>query len=76
MLITTEKNKHFKRQSHKMVKHTQTIRRHKPTNYLSVFDNFVGLTIKGLTDISDKKPFITHIIFIVETEVTQVFLLI
>ena len=33
----------FKRQPHKMVKHTQTIRR------LSVFDHFVGFSLKGLT---------------------------
>ena len=32
-----------------MVKQTQTIRRQKPTNGLSVFDHFVGLTLKGLT---------------------------
>ena len=38
----------FKSQSHKMVKHTQTIRRQKPTNCLSVFDHFVGLALKGL----------------------------
>ena len=31
-----------------MVKHTQTIRLLLPTNCLSVFDNFVGLTFKGL----------------------------
>ena len=37
-----------------MVKHTQTIvgnqtvRRKKPTNYLSVFDHFVKLALKGL----------------------------
>ena len=31
-----------------MVKHTQTVRRQKPTNYLSVFDHFVGLALKGL----------------------------
>ena len=31
-----------------MVKHTQTIRRQEPTNYLSVFDHFVGLVLKGL----------------------------
>ena len=31
-----------------MVKHTQTIRRQKPMNCLSVFDYFVGLTLKGL----------------------------
>ena len=32
-----------------MVKHIQTIRRQKPTNCVSVFDNFVGLALKGLT---------------------------
>ena len=32
-----------------MVKHTQTIRRLLPTNCLSVFDNFVGLALKGLS---------------------------
>ena len=37
------------RQPHQMVKHTQTIRRLLPTNYLSVFDHFVGLSLKGLT---------------------------
>ena len=31
-----------------MVKHTQTIRRLFQTNCLSVFDHFVGLTVKGL----------------------------
>ena len=33
-----------------MVKHIQTIRRQKqkPTNFLSVFDHFVGLVPKGL----------------------------
>ena len=38
----------FKRQPHKMVKHTQTIRRQKLTNCLSVFEHFVGLALKGL----------------------------
>ena len=32
----------FKRQPHKMVKHTQTIRWQQPANCLSVFDHFVG----------------------------------
>ena len=32
---------------HKVVKHTQTIRRQKPTNCLSVFDHFEGLALKG-----------------------------
>ena len=31
-----------------MVKNTQTIRRQKPTNCLSVFDHFVGLALKWL----------------------------
>ena len=31
-----------------MVKHTQTIRRQKPTNCLSVFDHFLGLVLIGL----------------------------
>ena len=38
----------FKRQSQKMVKHTQTVRRQFATNCLSVFDHFVKLTFKGL----------------------------
>ena len=38
-----------KSQPHKMVKHTQTIRRLMPTNCLSVFDHFVGLALKGFT---------------------------
>ena len=31
-----------------MIKHTQTIRRKEPANFLSVFDYFVGLALKGL----------------------------
>ena len=38
---------YFKRQSHKMVKHTQTICRQKRANCLSVFDLFVGWHLKG-----------------------------
>ena len=38
----------LKCQPHKMVKHTQTIRRLLPTNCLSVFDHFVGLALKEL----------------------------
>ena len=41
----------FKLQPHKMVKHTQTIRRQQPTNCLSVFDHFVGLALKRLKKI-------------------------
>ena len=36
------------RQSHKMVKHSQTIRRQKLTNCLNVLDHFVGLVLNGL----------------------------
>ena len=42
---------HFKRQFHKMIKHTQTICgriRKLLTNCLSVFDHFVALALKGL----------------------------
>ena len=38
----------FKRQPHKKVKHTYTIRQQKPTNCLSVFDHIVGSALKGL----------------------------
>ena len=34
-----------------MNKHTQTIRLLLPTNCLSVFDRFMGFTLKGLTHI-------------------------
>ena len=37
----------FKCQPHKMIKHTQTIRRLLPTNCLSLFDHFVGWRLKG-----------------------------
>ena len=35
-----------------MVKHTQNIRPQQSTNCLSVFNHFVGLTVKGLIPIS------------------------
>ena len=37
-----------------MVKHTQPILPQKQTNYLSVFDYFVGLALKGLNQ-NDRK---------------------
>ena len=40
----------FKRQSYKIVKHTQAIRQLLLANYLRVFDHFVGLPLKGLRD--------------------------
>ena len=42
----------FKRQPHKMVKHTQTVRRNKRTNCLSVFDHFAELARKELMKFS------------------------
>ena len=45
---TNNFSKPFKRQPHELVKHTEIICRLLPTNYLSVFDHFVGLAIKGL----------------------------
>ena len=39
----------LKRQFHKMVKRTQTIRRQFSTNCLSVFDHFVELVLKRLS---------------------------
>ena len=50
----------FKPQSHKMVKHAQTIRRQKPTNCLSVFDHFVELALKVLKN-NAKTPLLTSI---------------
>ena len=37
----------FKLQPHKMIKHTQVIRRLLPTNCLNVFDHFVGLILEA-----------------------------
>ena len=50
--------KPFKRQPHKMAKHSQTIRRQKLTNCLSVFDHFVKLALKGLTISFFQKKFL------------------
>ena len=36
-----------KRQTHKVIKHTQALRRLLPTNCLSVFDHFVGWSLKA-----------------------------
>ena len=41
-----------KPEPHKMIKHTQTISRQQPTNFLSVFDHFVGLELEGLKSLS------------------------
>ena len=35
----------FKQQPHKIVKHTETIRRQQPTNRLIAFDHFGGLAL-------------------------------
>ena len=42
----------LKRQPHKMVKHTQAIRRPLSTICLSVFDHFVWLALKGLVSVA------------------------
>ena len=57
----------FKRQPHKMVKHTQTICRQQSTNCLSVFDNFVGFVLKGLKENLSKVfgKFIRHLTIII-----------
>ena len=47
-MILMNSTQAFKRQPHKMVRHTQIIRWQKPTNCMSVFDHFVGLTLKKL----------------------------
>ena len=41
-----EPSQTFRHQPHKMVKHTQTIRRQQPTNCLNVFDHLVGLALQ------------------------------
>ena len=46
--LSVVQNYPFKRQFHKMVKHTQTIRGKLPTNCLSGFDHFVGLAFQRL----------------------------
>ena len=38
-----------------MVKHIKTIRRQKLTNCLSVFEHCMGLTLKGLTQLPQKR---------------------
>ena len=45
----------FKRQPHKIVKHTQTVRQQQLANCLSVFDHCLGLALKGLILANDNK---------------------
>ena len=40
-----------------MVKHTKVIRQQQPRNCLSVFDHFVGLTLKGLRILENEEMF-------------------
>ena len=59
-----------------MVKHTQTTRRQKPTNCLSVFDHFVGLALKGyLLRLSSFNSFLTDLRLLTETVQTLIILL-
>ena len=53
----------FKRQPHKMVKHTQTICQLLPTNCLIVFDDFVGLAFEGLVFSYTLKKWVKLIVF-------------
>ena len=53
------KGQPFKRQPHKMVRHTQIISGNLPTNCLSVFDHFVGLALKRLKKIFKKYSFVS-----------------
>ena len=39
------------RQTHKMIKHTQTIRRQFADDLFEVFNHFMGLTLKGLRSV-------------------------
>ena len=55
----------FKRQTHKMVKHTQTIRRPLATNCLSVWP-FVDLALKELTFVVPRLPFISMFSIIIQ----------
>ena len=52
LIYEVQKNP-FNRQLNKMVKHTQTIRRMLSTDFLSVFDHFVGLAFIGLNKCSN-----------------------
>ena len=50
-IFSTQVFEPSKRQPHKMVKHTKTIRRQQPTtNCFSVLDLFVGLLLKWLDE--------------------------
>ena len=57
----------LKRQSHKMVKPTQTNLRQQPTNCLSVFDHFVELALKGL-----KRLYFSRAVFLFEIQKNQI----
>ena len=57
-------NYSFKRQPHKMTKHTQTIRRQQPTNYLRVFEHFVRLELRLCSYcMTNLKLFLSFIVF-------------
>ena len=44
-------DKPIEHKPHKMVRHTQTIRRQKPTDCLSVFEQSLGLPTEGLKQV-------------------------
>ena len=53
-----------------MVKHTQTIRRLLPTNCLNVFNHFVGLALKGLSD-AGRRP--VMLVYVHSNEINEKF---
>ena len=55
LLFQTDLTQPFKRQPHKMVKHTQAIRGQQPSG-LSMFDHFVGLALNRLKRSRSKIP--------------------
>ena len=59
--------------THKMVKYTQTICRQKPTNYLSVFDHFVGLALIGLRNIRSNvlRLFLKKLTLLIQENLTK-----
>ena len=51
----------FSASPHKMIKHTQAIRRQQPTNCLRVFDHFVVLALKGLIKTYKRKRYLKNL---------------
>ena len=52
----------FKHQPNKMVQHNQTICQLLATNFLNVFDHFVGLALEGLTQLFSHRMKLSFIV--------------